>query len=182
MHLKYRFEPLKSRSGPLDCSQVKSRKYDSMTFYSKHLSVLKRENQYKQKTLLTAPNSPVNNRRMSDFNPTTMDLSTPPHHIVPHRQSWSPSFMNNTESSKAKSRSRSEPRQRPKQGTKHQIKFAESPLNGPRQNLFSKSLRFDHGNLDHWVINLHGSMKDSKRDSFGSSTVTSDSYYWMLFC
>lgn len=173
----------KSRSGPLEYgSHVKSRKYDSMGFYSKQLSLSKREHQFEENTITTEPNSPANYRDMLEINPTTMALSTSQRHLaVPHRQSWSANYMNKTESSRAKSRSRSEPRQRPKQGMKHKNKCVESPLSGPRQNLFSNSSRFDQGigSLDHWVINLRGSVKDnSKRDSFGSSTVTSDSYYY----
>ncbi|XP_020210907.1 protein IQ-DOMAIN 14 [Cajanus cajan] len=166
MSVEEMLEVLKSRSGPLDGSHVKSRERDSMTFYSKHLPVVsKRQNQYKN-TLI-----------MSEINPTTMALSTSQRHSVTHRQSLSPNYMNKTESSRAKARSQSEPKQRPKQGTRHKGKSVEYPLNGPRQNLFSNSLRYDHGSLDHWVINLHGSMKDSRRDSFGSSSVTTDSYY-----
>ncbi|KAL2345780.1 hypothetical protein Fmac_007065 [Flemingia macrophylla] len=166
MSVEEMLEALKSRSGPLDGSHVKSRERDSITFYSKHLPVVsKRENQYQ------------NTRIVSEINPTTIALSTSQRHSVPHRQSLSPNYMNKTESSRAKARSQSEPKQRTKQGMRYKGKSVEYPLNGPRQNLFSNSLRFDHGSLDHWVINLHGSIKDSRRDSFGSSSVTTDSYY-----
>ncbi|TKY61397.1 IQ-DOMAIN 31 [Spatholobus suberectus] len=177
MSVEEMLEVLKSRSGPLDGSHAKSRERDSMTYYSKHLPVVsKRENQYKN-TLIIEPNSPGNYRAMSEFNPTTMTLSTSQRHSVPHRQSWSPNYMNKTESSMAKARSQSEPKQRPKRAMRHKGKSVESPLNGPRQDLLSNSLRFDPGSLDHWVIDLHGSMKDHRRDSFGSSSVTTDSYY-----
>lgn len=170
-------EVLKSRSGPLDGSYVKGRERDSMTYYSKHVPVVsKRQNQYK-KTLMVEPNSLGNYRAMSEFNPATIALSTSQRHYVPHRQSLSPNYMNKTESSRAKARSQSEPRQRPIRGTRHKGKSVESPLNGPRQNLFSNSLRFDHGSMDHWVINFHGSTNDSRRNSFGSSSVTTESYY-----
>ncbi|XP_061340388.1 protein IQ-DOMAIN 19-like [Gastrolobium bilobum] len=172
MSLEEMLEVLKSRSGPLDGSYVKSREHDSMTLYSKRPSVSKRENQY-ENALITAPNSSGNYGAMYEFNQTAVALSDSQRHPVPHRQSWSPNYMNKTESSRAKSRSQSEPRQR----TRHKNKSVGSPLNAPRKNLFSNSLRFDPGSLDHWVTNLHGSTKDSKRDSFGSSTVTSDSYY-----
>ncbi|KAK7284263.1 hypothetical protein RJT34_19007 [Clitoria ternatea] len=181
LSLEEMLEALKSKSGPVDGSRVKSREHDSMTFYSKHQPVLKRENQYKNTRILES-SSPGKYRPMTEFNPTAMAFSTSQPHSVPHRQSWSPNYMNKTESSRAKARSQSEPKQRPKQGLRQKSKSVESPLNGPRQNLFSNSLRFDHGNLDHWVINLHGSMKENKRDSFGkrdsfdSSTVTTDSY------
>ncbi|XP_027353416.1 protein IQ-DOMAIN 14-like [Abrus precatorius] len=177
MSLEEMLEVWKSRSGPLDGSHDK-RGHDSMTYYSKHLPVSRRENQHKN-ALLAESNSQGNYRDMSEFNLTTMALSTSQRHPVPHRQSWSPNYMNKTESSRAKARSHSEPKQRPRWGMRHKSKSVESPRNGPRQNLFSNSLRFDHGNQDHCVISLHGSMKDSKRDSFGSSTgtVTSDSYY-----
>lgn len=170
-------EVLKSRSGPLDGSYVKGRERDSMTYYSKHVPVVsKRQNQYK-KTLMVEPNSLGNYRAMSEFNPATIALSTSQRHSVPHGQSLSPNYMNKTESSRAKARSQSEPRQRPIRGTRHKGKSVESPLNGPRQNLFSNSLRFDHGSMDHWVINFHGSTNDSRRNSFGSSSVTTESYY-----
>lgn len=173
-------EVLKRRSGSLDRSHVKSIKHDSMTFYSKRKSVSERH-EYNENNLITAPNSPYY-WGLSEFNPTTMVLSTSQHHPMSHRQPWSPNYMNNTESSKAKARSQSEPKQRPKPGKKHKSKSAESnkelitSLNGPRQNLYSNSSRFDHGSLDHWVINLYGSTtKDSELNSFGSSTVTNDS-------
>lgn len=183
MHLKEMLGALKTKSGPLDWAYVKSRKSDSMAFYSKRLSVSKRENRVKENnttttTTTTAPNSPANYRDMFESNPTTVALSTSQRDLVPHRQSWSPNYMNKTRSSRAKSRSRSEPKQRPIQGMKHKSNSAESSLNGPRKNMVSNSLRFEHGSLDHWATNLLGSMKDSKRDSIGgSSTVTSDSYY-----
>ncbi|QCD77656.1 protein IQ-DOMAIN 14-like [Vigna unguiculata] len=175
MSVEEMLEALKSRSGPLDGSYVKARERDSMTFYSKHVPVVsKRKHQYKN-TQIVEPNSPENFRVMSGFNTTAMAaLSTSQRHSVPHRQSLSPNYMNKTESSRAKARSQSEPRQRPKRGMRNKGKSVESPLNGPRQNLFSNSLRFDHGSLDLWSSNLRG---DSKRDSFGSSSVTTDSYY-----
>lgn len=177
MHLREMLGALKSKSGPLDDIYVKSRKSDSMEFYSKRLSVSKRENRVKENTTTTtAPNSPANYRDMFESNPTTVALSASQRHVVPHRQSWSPNYMNKTRSSRAKSRCRSEPKQRPIQGMKHKSNSAEFSLNGPRKNLVSNSLRFDHGSLDHWASNLLGSMKYSKRDSLGSSTVTSDSY------
>lgn len=177
MSVEEMLEVLRSRSGPLD-GYVKARERDSMTFYSKHVPVVsKRKIQYKN-TQIVEPNSPENFLVMSEFNTMAMATSsTSQRHSVPHRQSLSPNYMNKTESSRAKVRSQSEPKQRPKRGMRHKGKSVESPLNGPRQNLFSNSLRFDRGSLDHWAINLHESMKDSKRDSFGSSSITTDSYY-----
>ncbi|MCH83987.1 IQ-domain-containing protein [Trifolium medium] len=95
--------------------------------------------------------------------------------MAPPRQSWSSpkNYMNKTESSKAKTRSSSEPRQRPtKQGTKQKSSNSiESSSTSLKKNMLSNSARYDH-----WVVN---SMKESKRDSFGSYAVTTgdDSYY-----
>lgn len=154
---------MRSRSGPLD---VKSKKYE----YSKSESISKRENQLK-KTIITAPNSPEKYyKEMIEYlKPTTK--SSDERHIMPHRQSCSPNFMNKTESSKAKTRCRSEPKQRPPKGvegtTKQKSKVIECRL--MKQNMLSNSARYEH-----WIVN---SMKQSsKRDSFGSYT-DDDSYY-----
>ncbi|CAI8600574.1 unnamed protein product [Vicia faba] len=154
---------MRSRSGPLD---VKSRKYDSMAYYSNHL---KKENNHNNTTkIITEPSSPEKYfKEMIDYlKPTTSQRD-----MVPPRQSWSsPNYMNKTESSKAKTRSSSEPRQRPKLGTKQ--KSSKSVEGGLlKQNMLSHSARYDH-----WVVN---SMKESKRDSFDSCRVTTsdDSYY-----
>ncbi|CAL5194645.1 unnamed protein product [Lathyrus oleraceus] len=156
---------MRSRSGPLD---VKSRKYDSMAYYSNQLKKENNDNNNSTKTI-TEPNSPEKYfKEMIDYLKPTASSQRD---ILPPRQSWSsPNYMNKTESSKAKTRSSSEPRQRPKQGTKQ--KSSKSVEGGLlKQNMLSRSARYDH-----WVVN---SMKESKRDSFGSCTVTTsdDSYY-----
>ncbi|MED6181281.1 hypothetical protein PIB30_018016 [Stylosanthes scabra] len=181
MTVEEMLEALKSRSQSLDRSQVKGIKHESMAFYSKHKSVSERQLEYNDNSLITAPNSPENYWGLSEYNTTAMAVSTPRRS---HRQSQSPNFMNNTVSSKAKARSQSEPKQRPRRGKKQRSKSPESTKepstshNGPMQNLHLNSSRFDLGTLDHWVVNLYGSTaKDSERNSFGSSTVTSDSYY-----
>ncbi|WJX80233.1 hypothetical protein P8452_63258 [Trifolium repens] len=187
MNVEEMLEALRSRSGPLD---VKSRKYDSMAYYSKSESISKRENQLKKEnhnnnnnntttTIITAPNSPEKYYRdMIDFdylNPrSSIALSTSQRHMAPPRQSWSSpkNYMNKTESSKAKTRSSSEPRQRPtKQGTKQKNSNSIESSTSLKKNMLSNSARYDH-----WVVN---SMKDSNRNSFGSYTVTTsdDSYY-----
>lgn len=182
MSLEEMMEVWKSRSAPIDRSHMKSMVHDSTTFYSNRMPISKRQHQYKENTLITAPNSPENYRSMSTFNPTTIALSTSERHPVSHHQPWSPGYMNKTESSRAKARSLSEPKQRPKRGMRHKNKSVESTrelvttLNGPRHSVSSNSSSFDQGNLDHWIISLYGSMKNSKRDSTGSSTAYSDSY------
>ncbi|XP_045796485.1 protein IQ-DOMAIN 19-like [Trifolium pratense] len=176
MNVEEMLEALRSRSGPID---VKSRKYDSMAYYSKSQSISKRENQLKNEnhnnnnnnttTIITAPNSPEKYYRdMIDYlNPrsSSISLSTSQRHMVPPRQSWSSpkNYMSKTESSKAKTRSSSEPRQRPtKQGTKQKsnnsIECSTTSSSSLKKNMLSNSARYDH-----WVVN---SMKESKRDSF----------------
>jgi hypothetical protein len=181
MNVEEMLEALRSRSGPLD---VKSRKYDSMAYYSKSQSLSKRDNELKKEnhnnnntTIITAPNSPEKYYRdMIDYlNPrSSIALSASQRHMAPPRQSWSSpkNYMNKTESSKAKTRSSSEPRQRPtKQGTKQKNSNSiESSTSSTslKKNMLSNSARYDH-----WVVN---SMKDSNRNSFGSYTVTTSDY------
>ncbi|KAL1313117.1 hypothetical protein AAHE18_16G088700 [Arachis hypogaea] len=184
MTMEEMLEALKSRSQSLDRSHFEGIKHESMAFYSKHKSVSERQFEYNDNSLITAPNSPENYCGLSEYNTTAMAMSTPRRHPVSHRQSQSPNFMNNTVSSKAKARSQSEPKQRPKWGKRQKSRSPESTKepstsqNGLRQNLHLNSSHIDLGSLDYWVVNLYGSTtKDSSRNSFGSSTVTSDSYY-----
>ncbi|KAK7258711.1 hypothetical protein RIF29_24293 [Crotalaria pallida] len=173
-------EALKNRGPPLDRSHMKSMEYDPTTFYSNRRSVSKRRHQYKESTLVTAPNSPEKYRFMSELNPTTMALSTSERHLVSqsHNQPWSPSYMNKTQSSRAKARSLSEPKQRPKKGTRNKNKSEESTkelstsLIGPRHSVSSESSRFDQGSFDQWIIDLYGSTKDNRGETFGNTFYT----------
>ncbi|OIW13535.1 hypothetical protein TanjilG_29276 [Lupinus angustifolius] len=184
MSMDEMLEALKSRGSPVHHSHAKSMEHDHMTFYSNRMSVSKRKHQYKENTLNKAANSQENYRPiMSESNPTTIALSTSERHEMSHNQSWSPSYMSKTQSSRTKARSLSEPKQRPKKGMRHKNKSIESTddlstsLNGPRHSVSSESSHFNRRSFDQWITNLYGSTKDGRHESLGSITVNSDSYY-----
>ncbi|KAF3454339.1 hypothetical protein FNV43_RR04786 [Rhamnella rubrinervis] len=163
----------KSSSGYLNHSQME--RIDATINYSGHLSISKRQ-QYEEYCFSTAgnPTRPSFIHQQLDYpNPTYNDYS------------FLPSYMANTESSRAKHRSQSEPKQRPKWNLKQKSKHKDItdamdiPLDDHVLKRSSSQFKFNgFENQDPWFNNFcrtRRSFNDNKCDSI--STETSQSNY-----
>ncbi|XP_059654498.1 protein IQ-DOMAIN 19-like [Cornus florida] len=138
--------------------------------------------QFQDNSSTKSQRSPQYFSTMFDSNQTRAPFSTP----VPddHDYQFSPNFMANTESSKAKARSRSEPKQRPKWRMKQKSTRTASTekMDVTQEILMHSSLSHSKTtakkNQYPWLMKLYRqtkSIKDSECDS--TSTMTNNSNY-----
>lgn len=166
----------KCSSGYLNPSQME--KIDATINYSGHLSVSKRH-QYEEYSFSTAEKQ----RRSLSIH----QQPNYPNLACSDRYSYLPSYMANTESSKAKDRSQSEPKQRPKwnnmkQKTKHTETMDAMDISMADQVLkrSNSQFRLINGldNQDPWFVKFcrtQRTINDNNCDSM--STATSHSNY-----
>lgn len=157
------------------------------TLYSEPLSISKRH-QYEAYRFSTAENSPRSYMTIKADPRTASFTRQEPNYQDPmsYGYRFSPNYMTNTESSRAKVRSQSEPKQRPKWSMKHknkQMEIADAmhfSLDDPVMKRSSTQCKYDSGSENHdpWFVKLYktkSSFRNSKYDS--DSTSISHSHF-----
>jgi hypothetical protein len=148
-------------------------------FYSGELKISRQEHQYKEFSF-TAQNSPTTGSPPSKttWGRASFTYGRPDYvDTLSNQFSSLPSYMADTESSKAKVRSQSEPKQRPKESTRAKNKQTTwmDGLNGLQdaqsQCASSHSKRMVHVNQDPWFIKLYRPTKS--KDSYYDANITS---------
>ncbi|KAF3968976.1 hypothetical protein CMV_007189 [Castanea mollissima] len=154
----------KRKSGYLNLSQSERIEQGFTTYYSGHHSISKRED-------------PYGNPTQASFTFQQADFIE----HVPHDYPFLPSYMANTESSRAKARSKSEPKQRPNGRTRQKSKQMElidgmsAPVNYQFQHSSSHLKHNSHDGHDPWFIKFYQSMRSSNI-KFESTSTTSSHY------
>ena len=159
-------EVLKSKSGYLNYSKSERIEHGFTTYYSGHHSISKREDQYKDPTR------------------TSLTFQHPDFiENMSHGYPFLPSYMANTESSRAKVKSQSEPKQRPNRSMKQKSKQMEL-IDGMSvaENYQLKHLKHNvHDDHGPWFIKLYQPMRssNSKFDSTSTTSSHSNQYQYL---
>ncbi|XP_024025206.1 protein IQ-DOMAIN 14 [Morus notabilis] len=174
----------KSTSDHLNHAQIER---INTTLNSEPLSISKRH-QYEEYCFSTAENSPRSYMTIKADPRTASFTRQEPNYQDPmsYGYRFSPNYMTNTESSRAKVRSQSEPKRRPKWSMKHKNKQTEIAdgmhfsLDDPVMKRSSSQCKYDSGSENHdpWFVRLYktkSSFRNSKYDS--DSTPISHSHF-----
>ncbi|KAG6750626.1 hypothetical protein POTOM_045131 [Populus tomentosa] len=173
----------KNRSGYTNHSLIDRVEREIPRFYSGELKISRQELQYKEFSFM-AQNSPTTGSPPSKTTRGRASSSYErPDYVdtLSNQFSFLPSYMADTESSKARVRSQSEPKQRPKESTRAKNKQTTwmDGLNGHQdaqsQCSSSHSKHMVHENQDPWFIKLYRPTKS--KGSYDDDNITTSTQY-----
>ncbi|XWS58325.1 hypothetical protein CRYUN_Cryun08bG0024200 [Craigia yunnanensis] len=163
---------VKSQNSFMNHSQIERIEQGITSYYSRELSISKREQKYEEFSF-TTHNSPRHSPPMSKPTPGRSSFSS-------HEYPYMPNYMGNTESSRAKVRSQSEPKQRPTWNFKakgHRTASAEEMNDNIQQHSSSQSKGVAHENQEPMFVKLYRSTRTPKENEGDTSGPTSYSEY-----